>query len=384
MERYIKQKNEEMISLLEKIVNIDSGTYIKKGVDRIGTILSEKYKELGFEIVVDKQEEYGNHLIIQHKEAVNPKIILVAHMDTVFPKGTADERPFHIDGNRAYGPGVVDMKGSQVELLYAIKALKEKNDKSYQNVQIILNGDEEIGSITSRSLIEKHAKGKEYALIMEPARKDGSLVSARKGGGRFTLTVEGIAAHSGIEPEKGRSAIEELAHKIIQLHELNDHESGITVNVGIIEGGSSVNTISPHAVAEVDIRISKAKQADQVRKEIEEICSHTDVPGTKVEVSGEITRLPMEKNEQTKELLAIIKKVGKEVGVEVKDTFTGGGSDASYTSAAGVATIDGLGPVGGDPHSENEYLELDTLTERTHMLAKIIQRLSREYNKENK
>lgn len=376
MEDFIQGKKDEMLQLIERLVNIDSGSYVKEGIDEVGSILKEKYEELGFVVDVKEEKENGNNLVIQHRDAKDPKIILVAHMDTVFPKGTVAERPFRIEGNRAYGPGVVDMKSSLVELLYAIKALEQSGSEAIKNVQIILNGDEEIGSVTSRPLIEQLSQGKEYALVMEPARKDGSLVSARRGGGRYTLIVKGKAAHSGIEPEKGRSAIEELAFKIIQLHSLTDHEKGISVNVGLIEGGSSVNTVSASAVAHVDIRISEMEQAEYLKEKIHEICSKTEVDGTKIFLEGDISRPPMEYNEQTESLLQIIQDVGKEIGISVRDTATGGGGDASFTSASGVATIDGLGPVGGNAHSEREYLEIDTLPERTLLLAKTIERLT--------
>lgn len=376
METFLQNKQGEMLQLIEQLVNIDSGSYFKEGIDKVGSILKEKYEELGFVVEVKEEKDYGNNLVIQHKDAENPKIILVAHMDTVFPKGTVDERPFKIEGTRAFGPGVVDMKSSHVELLYALKALQQAGIKAYENVQIILNSDEEIGSPSSRSLIEENSQGKDYALIMEPARKDGSLVSARRGGGRYTLIVKGKAAHAGIEPQNGRSAIEQLAYKIIQLHGLTDHEKGISVNVGLIEGGSSVNTVSPSAVAHVDIRISEMAQAEILKHKIEEICATTEVSGTQITLEGDITRPPMEKNEQTESLLHVIEEVGKEIGIKVFDTATGGGSDASFTSAKGVATVDGLGPVGGNAHSEDEYLEIPTLTERTLLLAKTIKRLS--------
>lgn len=377
METYLQQSQAEMLQLIEKLVNIDSGTYVKEGIDRVGAILKKEYEKLGFTVEVREEEKYGNNLIVQHKDAVDPKIILVAHMDTVFPLGTAAERPFRIEGDRAYGPGVVDMKSSQVELLYAIKALQQTGSESYKNMLIILNSDEEVGSPTSRPLIEEKSQGKEYALIMEPARKDGSLVSARRGGGSYTVIVKGKAAHSGIEPQKGRSAIEELAHKVIQLNALSDYEKGISVNVGLIEGGSSINTIPPIAIAHVDIRISEMHQAKYLEEKIKEICATTDVSGTQIILKGSISRPPMEKNEQTQSLLHLIEEVGKEIGLQVFDTATGGGSDASFTSATGVATVDGLGPVGGNAHSEDEYLEIKTLPERTLLLAKTIDRLSK-------
>ncbi|UTR12759.1 M20 family metallopeptidase [Evansella sp. LMS18] len=376
LEPYIEGKQDEMLQLIEQLVNIDSGSYIKEGVDQVGVILKEQYEAQGFTVDVKEQEMFGNHLVIQHKEADDPKIIIVAHMDTVFPKGTVLERPFRIEGDFAYGPGVIDMKSSHVTLLYAVKALLEAGDDAAKNVQIVLTSDEEIGSHTSRQLIEDLSEGKEYALIMEPARKDGSLVSARRGGGRYTLKVKGKAVHSGIEPQNGRSAIEELAHKVIQLHSLTDHEEGVSVNVGLIEGGTSVNTVADTAVAQVDLRITKMDQADQLAEKIEEFCAETDVDGTSIVLEGEITRPPMEKNEQTVELLEKVKEVGEEIGLDVVDTATGGGGDASFTSAKGVATVDGFGPVGGNAHSDKEYLDIRSLEERATLLAKTIQRLS--------
>ncbi|MDQ0227473.1 M20 family metallopeptidase [Metabacillus niabensis] len=376
MERFLQQLQGEMLAYIEKLVNIDSGSHYKQGVDTVGACLKKSYLELGFTVKEVKEKEYGNHLIIQHKDATNPKILILAHMDTVFPEGTASERPFKIEGTRAFGPGVIDMKASHSSLLYAVKALIHNGYKGYKQIKIVINSDEEIGSPSSRGVIEQEAKGIKYALVMEPARKDGSLVTARRGKGNYTLIVEGKAAHSGIEPEKGRSAIEELAHKIIQLHELSDHKNGISVNVGMIEGGSSVNTVSDHAEAHIDVRIKEIDQIEIVKEKLEEICSTTDVKGTKVSIEGEINRPPMEKNKKTRALLRIIQDVGDEIGIEIEDTETGGGSDASFTSTLGIATIDGLGPIGGNAHSDKEYLEIPSLVERTLLLAAIIERLS--------
>ncbi|WHT48016.1 M20 family metallopeptidase [Sporosarcina thermotolerans] len=365
-----------MLLLLEKLVNIDSGSSHKEGIDEVGGILKELYEEIGFSVEVVHESVSGNNLVITYGE--NPSIIAVAHMDTVFKVGTAKERPFTIVGDQAYGPGVIDMKGSQVALLYAIKALKENNPKALESVQIILNGDEETGSETSRPIIEKYAKGKKYALIMEPARKDGSLVTARRGVGRYSVYVKGKATHSGIEPQNGISAIGELAHKIIKLHALTNHDEGVSVSVGLIEGGESVNTVAPTAAAHVDVRIRYAEQAELIDRKIREICSTSDVPGTKITLEGGINRPPMVKNEQTIELLEVIKEIGDGLGIKITDVSTGGGSDASFTSAIGIPTIDGLGPIGGNTHSEQEYLEIPSLVERTNLLAELIGRLSAE------
>lgn len=381
MESFLHQHSEDMLNFIEKLVNIDSGSYDKQGVDQIGEILRECYKELGFHVTVVPQKEYGNHLVIEHKDSTDPSIVILAHMDTVFPKGTVQERPFRIEGDRAYGPGVIDMKASHAAVLFAVKALMYEGEEGYKNIKIVLNSEEEIGSPTSKTLIEEEAKNKKYALVMEPARKDGSLVSARRGKGNYTLIVEGKAAHSGIEPEKGRSAIEELAHKIIQLYELSDHENGISVNVGLIEGGSSANTVSDHAEAQIDVRMKEMDQVELIEEKLEKICSSTEVSGTKILLEGEMNRPPMEKNKKTRALLRLIQAVGDEIGIEIEDTATGGGSDASFTSSLGVATIDGLGPIGGNAHSDKEYLEIPSLVERTLLLATIIKRLSEKKNK---
>lgn len=373
---YLRRDLEPMLELIEKLVNIDSGSTCKTGVDKIGEILIDEYKQLDLSIEIKENEEFGNNIVIKHKDALKPEILLIAHMDTVFPIGTAAERPFTIKDGLAFGPGVADMKASQVTLLYAMKYLYEKNDAALKNVIIILNSDEEIGSPTSRELIEEISKEVKYALVMEPARKDGSIVSSRRGGGRYTLHVHGRAAHSGVAPEEGRSAIEELAYKTIKLNHLTDHEQGISVSVGIVEGGDAVNMIPDSATGYVDVRVESDEQSLEIAKQIETICSVPDVPGTTIDLEGGITRPPMELDDKNQKLLEIVKEVGSSFGLKVTDSHTGGGSDASFPSHLGVATIDGVGPIGGKLHNEGEYLEIDSLTERCFLLAETVSRLS--------
>ncbi|WP_449444798.1 M20 family metallopeptidase [Ureibacillus acetophenoni] len=374
---YLQSKEQEMLIMLERLVNKDSGSHCKKGVDAIGKIISNEYKLLNFGVDVVEQREVGNHLFLRHKDAKNPKIMILGHLDTVYKEGTVKERPFVIRGTRAYGPGVIDMKGSHVTLLYAIKALIEAGeDEAVKNVHILLNSDEEIGSNTSHVLIENVALGKQYALIMEPARSDGSIVSSRRGGGHYELKVYGKASHAGIAPEEGISAIEEISHKIIKLQRLNKLLEGVNVNVGIVKGGESANVICPYAEAVIDIRIDSIEQGNLVDQEIKKICSIADVPGAVIELKGGIHRSPMIKGEGTLKLLEMIQEVSAEMGLTIKDVATGGNSNASFTSNVGVPTIDGLGPIGGNAHSDHEYLEIASLVERSLLLAKIIKRLS--------
>lgn len=377
MKDFLNSKEQEMLNLLEKLVNTDSGSTYKKGIDEVGKILSSKYEKLGFITKTVHEHEQGNHLVFKKEDSSTTEIIIAAHMDTVFPVGTANERPFAIKKNRAYGPGVADMKASQVTLLYALTFLFEKNPAILNNVVVLLTSDEEIGSPTSRELIEEYAIDKKYALVMEAARPDGSLVTKRRGSGSFKMKVLGKAAHAGIETENRCSAIEELAQKIVKLHALTDVEKGISVNVGVIEGGTTVNTIASSATAYIDLRVSKYEQVKWLEKKIAHICEQPDVEGTTIELTGGIDRPPMVKNESNAALLEIVKEVGEELGIEITDVASGGGSDASFTSAKGVATIDGLGPIGGNAHTEEEYLEIPSLTERTLLLASVIERLTK-------
>lgn len=365
-----------MLGLIERLVNIDSGSYQKEGIDRVGQVLSEEFAEIGFATDMHEQERFGNNLVIRHADAVAPEIVLIAHMDTVFGEGTAAKRPFSKEGDWAYGPGVIDMKASHATALYALMALKESGSDAYRNVELIFNSDEEIGSIGSRELIERVARTKKYALILEPAQ-NGNLVSERKGGGKYFLTVQGKSAHAGIEPENGISAIEELAQKIVKLHALTDREKGISVNVGLIKGGTSVNTIAPSAEAAIDVRIETREDGEAVDAAIKEICSYSEVPGTVLHLTGNITRPAWNLTAEAEALIGLIVEEGANIGLVLSHEKSGGGSDGNLTGAIGIPSIDGLGPCGADAHQESEFLHIPSLTERTLLLANVIERLSR-------
>ncbi|MFB4214030.1 M20 family metallopeptidase [Shouchella sp. JSM 1781072] len=369
-------KKEQMIQMLETFVMIDSGSYDKSGVDRLGSLLIDTYRSIGYEETVYKQDVYGDHILLRQKtNTQESSILLLAHMDTVFPVGTAISRPFTIDGDYAYGPGVADMKGSHVTTFFALRELYETHPDLLRHIDVLLTSDEEIGAVSARPYIEQHAQRKKAVLVMEPARKDGSVVTFRRGGGRYTMKVEGIAAHSGNDPEKGASAIEELAHKIIALHQLSDQEAGIHVNVGVIKGGTSVNTVADYAEADIDIRISTIEQASELEHVIHDIAKRNHVAQTKTTVEGGSTRPPMVRTEETIQLYHLVKACGAQLGIEVKETASGGGSDASYTSALGVPTIDGMGPIGGGFHSVEEFLFVPSLEERSNLLVNVMKHL---------
>lgn len=374
---YLQSKKQEMIDLLETIVNTDSNSYDKEGVDQVGSLLKDKFEQIGMYVKVHRQAEQGNHLEIKATRESQPKILIIAHMDTVFPTGEAKKRPFSIIGDKAYGPGVNDEKASHVQVLYAMKALKENGSPALNNVHIIFNSDEEIGSISSKALIEEAATGKDYSLVVECGRPNDGVVTERKGVGRFIMKVHGKGAHSGVEPEIGISAVEELAHKVIHLQQLNDYDQGLTVNVGLIKGGTSVNTVPPYAEAEIDVRVKNNDQAMNVTKSINEIAAEEIINGTRTELSGGVDRPPMERTEESEKLFNIVRETGKELGFTIHEVSTGGGSDAAFTAAKGIPTIDGIGPIGEFSHSETEeYTDLNSLVDRTILLAKTIERLS--------
>ncbi|QOS78196.1 M20 family metallopeptidase [Paenibacillus sp. JNUCC31] len=371
-------KEADMLDLIEKIVNIDSGTFYKAGVEQVGDVLASAYQALGFQVTVDQQSERGDHLVIVHPEEQHPDILIIGHMDTVFPVGTAQSRPFSQDESFAYGPGIYDMKASLVMTLFAIKSLIERGDESFKRVKIILNSDEEHGSIYSRELIEREAASVKYALIVEPSDMTGRLITGRRGGGKFELHVTGKAAHSGEEPEKGRSAIGELAHKIIQLHALTDPGAGVHVNVGVISGGTTPNTIAAHAKASIDVRMETLEQAMELERKIRDICGAATTEGTTLVLKGSITRPPMIKTVKSEHLLKIVQEEALQLGESLTDMKIGSGSDGNLTSAVGVATIDALGPRGGNAHTAEEFLDIESLVPRTRLLANLIKRLSRE------
>ena len=367
---YIDSKAGEMLELLERLVNIDCGTYDKVGVDQVGDILAERLAALDFDVQRDLQKEFGDHVIGFKPGAGHQRILFIGHMDTVFPVGTAQKRPFRMEGDRAFGPGVVDMKGGITCLLYALEALKNVAPETYLQLamDVIFNSDEEVLSPTSRPIIESRAKQALAACVFEPARPGGEYVIQRKGVGKYILKIAGRAAHAGAQPEDGRSAIEELAHKIVALHALTDAATGTNINVGVIRGGERPNIIADEAYAEVDIRVADLPTAENIDQRIREIAAAQVVPDTTCELSGGMQFPPMLPTEESTRLFETLQKAGRVMGLELRGIATGGGSDGNH-AAQFVPTIDGMGPRGGGAHSDREYIETATLAERAKVTA---------------
>ena len=300
-------------------------------------------------------------------------------MDTVFDPGTAAERPFRIDEGIAYGPGVTDMKSGLLAGLYAIKSiLREQDGLPFERLVFIANPDEEIGSPSSSAHIREVAADMDACLVLECARANGDIVSARKGILDTRLTVHGRAAHAGVEPEKGRSAVLEAARLVEDLHALNGRWPGVTVNVGVIRGGTRPNVVAERCDLEVDVRSVTADGLVAAEAAVREVAAATEVPDTTVEAHVKVAWLPMEKLARSGRLVEHAQAVAARLGFDVADTATGGASDANTTSGLGVPTLDGLGPIGGNDHSPAEYLEVDSIVPRTTLLAGLLLAIARD------
>jgi len=369
---FINNRKVEILSVLEKIVNMDSATEYKKGADAVGDFLSQKFSEIGLEIEKVPQEKYGDHVICRLKGEGNNTLI-IGHFDTALPKGSPKKKPFKIIGNRGYGCGIADMKAGIIAAFFAIKSILETTELK-PNITVILNSDEEPGSPTSRKIIKKEAPKAIRAFIMEPGRNN-SIITQRKGVGIFTFTAKGVAAHAGAEPEKGCNAIVELGHMILELSCLNDYERGITVNVGVIEGGTYPYVVAEEAIAKVDCRIPTEKDGEYLKSKFNKIINLCKIKGVKRSWKGGFHRPPMEKNEKTSELFEFVNKIAKELMIPVKELGTGGASDGNLTSSMGVSTLDGMGPVGAGFHGPKEYVEIDSIFERTKLLAQTLYKI---------
>lgn len=373
---------DEQIEFLARLVNHDSGTDDVLDVNRVGAILADRLRGLGFTLERVATERFGDHLVGE-KPGTGPKrFLFVGHYDTVFPSGTAKARPFRLDAQgRAWGPGVYDMKGGLAALLYALRAHRDAGTRAWNEttIAVVFNADEERLSPTSRPVIEAQARRAHSVGILEPARPGGEYVMARKGAGTFQLEVTGKASHAGLQPELGASAIWDIAQKVAALHALTDFDTGVTVNVGTVRGGERPNVVAAHASAEIDLRAWSQADADAAITAMRKICEQPHVPGTTARFSGQLNFPPWPPGlPGTERLLEIMRAVGRDLGVEVRAIKTGGGSDGNHTSAI-APTLDGMGPKGSRAHSEEEFIEVATLLERTKMIALFLDRWAREF-----
>lgn len=353
------------LELLESLVNIDSGTGDQEGLKQVAAIIQDRVTKVGFDFRILTGKDGSTHYLATRGSGA--RVLLMAHLDTVFPKGTATKHRFRIEGARAYGPGVSDCKSGVVTIVGALEMISQTKFPDLE-IACLFNTDEEISSPGSRALIEAEARNAKMVLVIEPAEEDMVTIS-RKGIGRFDLQVVGKAAHSGSNPQDGANAILELAHKIIAIQNLTDLKAGITLNTGVIGGGFRPNVVPDYAAAEIDLRIVSPEQEGLILPKLEEIVKQQVVAGTSAKLCGGITRPPMQATVANLALFERLKLVAGELGLNLDKNESGGGSDANFTAALGIPTLDGLGPTGGGHHSEAEYLVIDSLVERIELLG---------------
>lgn len=372
---FLNSTQADFLADLAALVNLDCGTENKAGVDRAGAWIRERCLVWGWEVEHFPLTDYGDCWLARLRGRGTGRIMLIGHLDTVYPDGTAASRPMRFDGPKILGPGTCDMKGGLLVGMYAMRALQVNGFDDFAELLFFFNSEEEMGSPVSRSLFSPVAQQMDAVLVLESARMNGDIVSARKGAGVYYVTVTGKAAHAGVEPEKGANAILEMAHQVIAFQKLNGAAPGVTANVGVISGGVKHNVVPDEAMLEVDVRAIDLAGVAAVRHAVAQLNNATTVPGTQVQIQGGFTYFPMAKNRAIAFLVQLAQESAQELGFAVKDAATGGASDANQMAALEVPVLDGLGPVGGLDHGPDEYIEQESIVPRTALLAGLIQRI---------
>ena len=359
-----------MMKLLQEMVETESPTYDKVAVDRMGAIITREVSRLDGKIQVFPQTEVGDNLVARWGEGEGG-ILLIGHIDTVFPLGTIEMQPFYEKYGKVYGPGTLDMKSGLVIMLTAIAALQEEGRMPKRPITALFNTDEEMGSYKSRELVEDLAKEHALALVFEPCEYlEGTLHTWRKGTGKFTVKVQGKAAHSGGAHQMGLNAIEELSHQIVKIQQLTDYEKGTTINIGSMHGGRAINIVPAYAEADGDIRITRMDEYTRVKNAI---CSLEPVKKDAIITSKcNLNRPPMPFNAMMEETFDRAYTVAKAEGIEIKAGGSGSASDANFVAHLGIPVLDGLGTVGEGFHSEDEYFLVDSFTQRTELTATLL------------
>ncbi len=365
-------QKDALVELLQRLVEAESPSAHPECHDSVRRIISGALMDVGYAVREPGVRGGVRHIFARpaHRHRDRGSQLLLGHFDTVWPVGTLEQRPFTVNGNTARGPGVFDMKGGIAQIVLALRAIRELRLEPPLTPVVLVNADEEIGSRTSSSYIRMLARRADRAFVLEPAMgANGDLKTERKGIGRFTVTVFGKAAHAGLDPEGGASAILELSHVIQTLFALNDPDKGITVNVGTVDGGIQPNVIAPHSTAVVDVRVPTVESGNAIEKAIHAIEPAT--PGVRLHIEGRIGRPSMEATPRNVALWQQARQLGGDLGLELRPARAGGGSDGNTTSQY-TATIDGLGPVGDGAHAEHEHLFIDRTLERAALLTLLL------------
>lgn len=366
--------------LIAELVGVDSSPDHLPGLDTVVGIMDPRWREIGFDTRVERTPA-GLPVLVADRmvDKTAPRVLLIGHLDTVFPVGTVADRPFRIEGDRAFGPGVADMKAGVVASWLAIQAAIERTDGLKRvNLTVINNTDEEAGSTESRALIESFAPLADLALVFEPGRPDGSIVTARRGVRRYRIAVRGRAAHTGVEPWAGVNANVELAHKLLAVNALDDPDRFLSVTCSLMSGGARINIVPEHASMDVDVRIPDLEVAAEVQAAVERIVAEDAlVPGAVTTMSVLGDRPPMVEHADITALRDPLREMARLQGFELSLTATGGGSDGTFVSALGVPTLDALGPVGGGYHTADEFLRVESVQERAALVAALLTAIDR-------
>lgn len=368
---WLETQLDPMIRLLETIVRIDSGSQYVQGINAVAETLRAFFAEHGIDVTLNEHEGYGSslHARIAGKDPTKGHILLMGHMDTVYPIGTVAQRPWRKEGNRAFGPGVADMKAGLVMNSFVAAAIAQFGGNDAP-VHVYFSCDEEIGSPCCKHEILTVARGALAVFNAEPGRISGNVVVERKGAYRIDFEVSGVAAHAGINPEQGASAIDALAKKIVALHLLNNNVEDVTLNVGKIAGGVASNVVAAEATAQLDVRYTASTDADALVSRIRSVIEANTLPRTSARITGINYSVPMKKTADW--LFNLYQNCAAQVGYSVEGEATGGGADSGFTASLGVPTLCATGPVGGYPHSEREFCDLNTMVSRAQTLARAV------------
>ena len=368
------QRHDAILKLIRELVERESTSRAAAEITQLADFIAEKIQTLTSEIRLHTQSGYGTNLLAHfnfgHPENT-PQILVIGHLDTVWPLGTLSRLPFRVsEEGTAHGPGVFDMKSGIAIAMHALEAITTLGLKTKHPVSLLLTCDEEIGSKTSRSLIEEEAKKSVATLVLEPPIPGGKVKTGRKGIGDFKLKVKGRAAHAGLDPQKGINAIVELAHQTLRLAELNNYERGMTVNVGTTNGGTTSNVVPAEASAKIDFRFWKTSDGAELEAVIRNLKPVLD--GAQLELIGGINRPPMERSEKNLALYEIAKRCASEFEIDLLEDVVGGGSDGNFTAALGIPTLDGLGVDGAGAHAEHEHIIVADIPRRAALLTRLI------------
>lgn len=370
---YFEARQDAMIATIRELTEIESPSDNKPALDRMAAVLAEKFIALGGHVHIHPNETAGDNLRIDFpgRDAIKP-VLLLGHFDTVYSLGTLATMPYHVANGRLHGPGVLDMKSGITLMLYAIEALQAWHKGLPRPVTVFLVSDEEVGSTSSRSTTEKLAKESAAVFVLEPAAGvRGAVKTARKGVGDYTLTVKGVAAHAGLDPGKGHSAILELARQITVISKMNNLRQGVSVNPGVIHGGTRTNVVAAKAEVEIDVRVKQARQAIALDRKFRALRPFDK--RCQLAIEGGINRLPMERTAGVVALYRKAKAIASEINWKLEEAAVGGGSDGNFTANLGIPTLDGLGGVGAGAHAVHEHIVISELPRRAMLLAGLIE-----------